>query len=361
MANALARRDSEPSTTPAAGLRDFRKPRADLNGKTVLITGGTGSFGKAFVRMACAEFEPKKLIVFSRDELKQYEMAQAFPAERHRFMRYFIGDVRDQARLNMAMRGVDYVIHAAALKQVPTAEYNPFECIKTNVLGAENVVNAAISCGVEKVVALSTDKAANPINLYGASKLASDKIFCAAEAMSGDGPTRFSVVRYGNVLGSRGSVAPLFRKLVAEGAAELPITDPRMTRFWITLDQGVSFVLSSLAMMKGSEIFVPKIPSTRTADLASAVAPHLPHRMVGIRPGEKLHEVMVPEDDARSTVELSDRYVILPSGHERRRAEYLDGGARPVEDGFSYASDKNPEPLDARGLQQLLAMAMSEG
>ncbi len=356
MANALARRESSPSSV--GGLRDFRNPRPDLNGKTVLITGGTGSFGKAFARMICEEFQPKKLIVFSRDELKQYEMAQAFAPERYPFMRYFIGDVRDAARLQMAMRGVDYVIHAAALKQVPTAEYNPFECIKTNVLGAENVVNAAIHNGVEKVVALSTDKAANPINLYGASKLASDKIFCAAEAMAGDVGTRFCVVRYGNVLGSRGSVAPLFRRLAAEGAAELPITDPRMTRFWITLDQGVAFVLSSLQMMKGSEIFVPKIPSTRTAELASAVAPHLPHKLVGIRPGEKLHEVMVPEDDARSTVELDDRYVILPSGHGVRREDYLKAGARPVEDGFSYASDRNPERLDARGLQALLAMAM---
>jgi UDP-N-acetylglucosamine 4,6-dehydratase len=356
MATALARVDS--GSLPEMGIRDFRSPRADLNGKTVLVTGGTGSFGKAFVRAVCEEFKPKKLIVFSRDELKQYEMAQAFPPERYPFMRYFIGDVRDAERLRMAMRGVDYVIHAAALKQVPTAEYNPFECIKTNVLGAENVVNAAIFCGVKRVVALSTDKAANPINLYGASKLASDKIFCAAEAMAGDAGTSFSVVRYGNVLGSRGSVAPLFRRLAAEGAAELPITDERMTRFWITLEQGVSFVLSSLEMMKGSEIFVPKIPSTRTAELASAVAPHLPHRMVGIRPGEKLHEVMVPEDDARSTVELQDRYVILPSGHERRRAAYLKSGGRPVEDGFCYASDRNPEVLDARGLQALLAAAM---
>jgi UDP-N-acetylglucosamine 4,6-dehydratase len=358
MPQALARAPFEPPIEPAP-LRDFRSPRVDLNGKTVLITGGTGSFGKAFVRMACEEFEPRKLIVFSRDELKQYEMAQLFPPERYPFMRYFIGDVRDVARLQMALRGVDYVIHAAALKQVPTAEYNPFECIKTNVLGAENVVNAAIACGVKRVVALSTDKAANPINLYGASKLAADKIFCAAEAMAGDAGTRFSVVRYGNVLGSRGSVAPLFRRLAAEGALDLPITDPRMTRFWITLDQGVNFVLSSLEMMLGSEIFVPKIPSTRTADLATAVAPDLPHRMVGIRPGEKLHEVMVPEDDARSTIELSDRYVILPSGHALRRTDYLEAGGLPVDDGFSYASDRNPEPLDARGLQALLAMAMA--
>jgi UDP-N-acetylglucosamine 4,6-dehydratase len=355
MPTAQARQRAPSDASP---LRDFRKPRADLNDKVVLITGGTGSFGKAFVRMVCAEFKPRKLIVFSRDELKQYEMAQAFPPERYPFMRYFIGDVRDAARLEMAMRGVDYVIHAAALKQVPTAEYNPFECIKTNVLGAENVVNAAISRGVKRVVALSTDKAANPINLYGASKLAADKIFCAAEAMAGDAPTRFSVVRYGNVLGSRGSVAPLFKRLAAEGATDLPITDPRMTRFWITLDQGVSFVLSSLEMMRGSEIFVPKIPSTRTADLALAVAPKLPHRLVGVRPGEKLHEVMVPEDDARSTVELEDRYVILPSSDQRRREDYLGQGARPVEEGFSYASDRNPEHLDARGLQALLAQAM---
>ncbi len=356
MPTAQARRAFDASAPP---LRDFRTPRADLNGKVVLITGGTGSFGKAFVRMACAEFQPRKVIVFSRDELKQYEMAQLFPVERYPFMRYFIGDVRDAQRLEMAMRDVDYVIHAAALKQVPTAEYNPFECIKTNVFGAENVVNAAIARGVKRVVALSTDKAANPINLYGASKLASDKIFCAAEAMAGDAPARFSVVRYGNVLGSRGSVAPLFRRLAAEGAADLPITDPRMTRFWITLDQGVNFVLSSLEMMRGSEVFVPKIPSTRTADLATAVAPKLPHRLVGVRPGEKLHEVMVPEDDARCTVELEDRYIILPSADMRRREDYLNAGARPVAEGFSYASDSNPEHLDARGLQALLTQAWS--
>ena len=357
---ALARILPLDETPGEAVIRDFRSPRADLNDKVVMITGGTGSFGKALVKMVCAEFTPRKLIVFSRDELKQYEMAQVFPAERYPFMRYFIGDVRDAARLEMAMRGVDYVIHAAALKQVPTAEYNPFECIKTNVFGAENVVNAAIARGVKRVVALSTDKAANPINLYGASKLAADKIFCAAEAMAGDAGTTFSVVRYGNVLGSRGSVAPLFARLAAEGALDLPITDPRMTRFWITLEQGVNFVLSSLELMKGSEIFVPKIPSTRTAELATAVAPHIPHRMVGIRPGEKLHEVMVPEDDARSTIELADRYVILPSMEGNKRALYLEEGGAPVAEGFSYASDRNPEPLDARGLQALLTAAMAD-
>jgi UDP-N-acetylglucosamine 4,6-dehydratase len=285
-------------------------------------------------------------------------MAQAFPVERHPCMRYFIGDVRDSARLEMAMRDVDYVVHAAALKHVPIAEYNPFECIKTNVMGAENVVNAAIRRGVKRVVALSTDKAANPINLYGASKLASDKIFCAAEAMAGDSGTIFSVVRYGNVVGSRGSVVPFFQQLIESGASDLPITDERMTRFWITLDQGVNFVLSSLAMMRGGEVFVPKIPSMRTTDLASALAPHLPHRIVGIRPGEKLHEVMVPEDDARSTLELDDRYVILPFYEQARRAaEYTALGARPLPEGFSYASDGNPERLDARGLQSLVSGA----
>jgi UDP-N-acetylglucosamine 4,6-dehydratase len=344
----------------AFGIRDFRSPRADLNGKTILVTGGTGSFGKAFVKMVCEEFTPKKLIIYSRDELKQYEMAQSFPPERFPFIRYFIGDVRDGPRLETAMRGVDYVIHAAALKHVTVAEYNPFECIKTNVLGAENVVNAAISQRVKRVVALSTDKAANPINLYGASKLASDKIFCAAEAMAGDAGTRFSVVRYGNVVGSRGSVAPFFQKLAAEGAAELPITDERMTRFWITLEQGVNFVLSSLELMQGCEIFVPKIPSMKTTELARAIAPHLPHKVVGIRPGEKLHEVMVPEDDARSTVELEDRYVILPDAYQARRKLYLEQGARPTVEGFSYASDKNPEGgLDARGLQALLTQAFT--
>jgi UDP-N-acetylglucosamine 4,6-dehydratase len=344
--------------TPASSVvRDFMEPRADLNGKTVLITGGTGSFGRAFVEMVTRAYTPKRLIIFSRDELKQYEMAQAFPAERWPYLRFFIGDVRDAARLEMAMRDVDYVIHAAALKHVTVAEYNPFECIKTNVMGAENVVNAAIARGVKKVVALSTDKAANPINLYGASKLASDKIFVAAEAMAGGSETRFSVVRYGNVMGSRGSVAPFFQKLLAEGAPDLPITDARMTRFWITLTQGVNFVLSSLEQMRGAEIFVPKIPSMRTTELASALAPHLPHRIVGIRSGEKLHEIMVPEDDARSTVELPDRYVILPSHNPEKRAAYMAEGALELPDGFSYCSDKNPERLDARGLQALLAQA----
>jgi UDP-N-acetylglucosamine 4,6-dehydratase len=335
--------------------RDFRSPRVDLNDKVVLITGGTGSFGRAFTRQVCAEFTPRKLIIFSRDELKQYEMAQEFPPERYPFMRFFIGDVRDADRLRTAMRGVDYVVHAAALKHVPIAEYNPFECIKTNVLGAENVVNAAIDARVKGVVALSTDKAANPINLYGASKLASDKIFVAAEAMAGDSGVKFCVVRYGNVVGSRGSVAPFFQRLVAEGAESLPITDVRMTRFWITLAQGVNFVLSSLAMMRGAEIFVPKIPSMTTVELARAIAPHLPQHVVGIRPGEKLHEVMVPEDDSRSTVELEDRYVILPSHTPTRMRAYLEDGGRRLPEGFAYCSNLNDEQLDAEALRAILA------
>ncbi len=335
--------------------RDFRNPRMNLDGKTVLVTGGTGSFGHQFVRTVIEEFKPKKLIVFSRDELKQYEMAQLFPTERYPFMRYFIGDVRDEGRLDMAMRGVDVVIHAAALKHVPIAEYNPFECIRTNVFGAENVVRAAIKRGVKHVCALSTDKAANPVNLYGASKLASDKIFSAAQNMGGeDGPV-FSVVRYGNVVGSRGSVVPFFNKLIAEGADHLPITDERMTRFWITLPQGVNFVLSSLAMAKGGEVFVPKIPSMSTVDLARTLAPSLPHKIIGIRPGEKLHEVMVPEDDARSTVELDDRYVIVPAHHTQLIEHWLESGARRAPDGFSYSSDSNPERLDARSLQTVLS------
>jgi len=338
--------------------RDFRSPRMNLDCKTVLVTGGTGSFGHHFVRTVIEEFKPKKLIIFSRDELKQYEMAQVFPPAQYPFMRYFIGDVRDEGRLDMAMRGVDVVIHAAALKHVPIAEYNPFECIRTNVFGAENVVRAAIKRGVKHVCALSTDKAANPINLYGASKLASDKIFSAAQNMGGEEGPIFSVVRYGNVVGSRGSVVPFFNKLIAEGADHLPITDERMTRFWITLTQGVNFVLSSLAMAKGGEIFVPKIPSMLTTDLARTLAPGLPHKIVGIRPGEKLHEVMVPEDDARSTVELDDRYVIVPAQRSSLMEQWLEAGPRAPE-GFSYASDSNPEHLDARALQTLLQQAFT--
>jgi UDP-N-acetylglucosamine 4,6-dehydratase len=330
-----------------------------LDGQVVLITGGTGSFGRRFVQRALAEHAPRKLIVFSRDELKQYEMQAdlraRFPAEIYGKMRFFLGDVRDQSRLTLALRGVDIVIHAAALKQVPAAEYNPSECIHTNVLGAENVVWASLNTRVRRVVALSTDKACNPINLYGATKLASDKTFVAANNLAGDIGTRFCVVRYGNVAGSRGSVAPLFEKMVAEGATELPITDPRMTRFWISLDQGVDFVLSSLEMTRGGEVFVPKIGSMTMPDVAHALGPGLAHRTVGIRPGEKLHEMMISGDDARMTTELPDRYVIEPQFVEYPRKAFDGDLGQRVADGFSYASDTNTEWLDADGLKALLA------
>ncbi|HEX3675762.1 MAG TPA: UDP-N-acetylglucosamine 4,6-dehydratase (inverting) [Rhizomicrobium sp.] len=338
-------------------LRDFAQPWLDLNDKSVLITGGTGSFGKHFVKTVIEHYKPRRLIIFSRDELKQYEMQQIFPMDQHPFMRYFIGDVRDRDRLEMAMRDVDYVIHAAALKQVPTAEYNPFECIRTNVFGAENVVSAALRRNVRKVIALSTDKAANPVNLYGASKLASDKIFVAANNLAGADGTRFSVVRYGNVFGSRGSVVPFFQKLMRDGADSFPITDPRMTRFWITLTQGVNFVLSSMELARGGEIFVPKIPSTTMCDLASLIGPKMGQKIVGIRPGEKLHETMIPADDSRWTVEIEDRFVILASFAAAAREAYINRGARPVAEDFAYVSDSNPEQLDARGLQMLLTQA----
>ncbi len=337
--------------------RSFLDPRMPLDGKTILVTGGTGSFGRKLTETICAEYKPKKLIIFSRDELKQYEMAQDFSPNDYPFLRYFIGDVRDESRLDQAMRDVDIVIHAAALKHVPIAEYNPFECIKTNVMGAENVVRAAIKRGVSHVCALSTDKAANPINLYGASKLAADKIFTAAQHMGGEGGPVFSVVRYGNVVGSRGSVIPYFRRLIDAGATELPITDPRMTRFWITLEQGVNFVLSSLSMARGGEIFVPKIPSMSTADLARTMAPNLPHKVIGIRPGEKLHEIMIPEDDARTTIELDDRFAILPAHGAKVTARYLAEGGHLVADGFNYASNTKPEQLTDAALRQLIGMA----
>ncbi len=352
--------ESVPVAAPAPTLnllRDFTQPWMDLNEKTVLVTGGTGSFGKHFIKTVIARYKPRRLIVFSRDELKQFEMQQDFPHEKYPFIRYFIGDVRDRDRLELALNGVDFVVHAAAMKQVTTAEYNPFECIRTNVFGAENVVSAALRAGVKRVVALSTDKAANPINLYGASKLASDKIFVAANNLAGADGTRFSVVRYGNVFGSRGSVVPFFKKLIADGADSLPITDERMTRFWITLTQGVNFVLSSMEMMKGGEIYVPKIPSTTIPQLADLVSPTHKQHIVGIRPGEKLHETMIPADDAHCTVELEDRYVILQSFAHAARDAYLHRGGKPVVDGFSYSSDTNPEKLDARGLQTLLQMA----
>ncbi|AWK90200.1 UDP-N-acetylglucosamine 4,6-dehydratase (inverting) [Azospirillum thermophilum] len=332
----------------SAGLGEF-------SDRSVLVTGGTGSFGSRFVRTLLERASPRRVIVFSRDEFKQYEMQQSLPAEWLPRLRFFIGDVRDRGRLDLAMREVDLCIHAAALKHVPTAEYNPMECIHTNVYGAENVVHAAIRNGVRRVIALSTDKAANPINLYGASKLASDKIFIAANNLSGSVGTRFSVVRYGNVVGSRGSVVPYFRKLIAEGADSLPITDERMTRFWITLQRGVEFVVSCAALMRGGEIFVPKIPSMRIVDLARTMAPHLPQRVVGIRPGEKLHEVMITEDDSRQTVELCDRYVIEPAFSWWKHEPYVELGARTVPDGFRYASDSNDLWLEGEELTSLLA------
>ena len=325
----------------------------DINNKSILITGGTGSFGKAFTRKVLEEYEPRRIIIYSRDEYKQYVMAQEFPAERYPNVRFFIGDVRDCDRLKRALRDVDIVIHAAALKHVPAAEYNPFECIHTNVLGAENVVNASLDVGVERVLALSTDKAASPINLYGASKLAADKIFIAANSLSqGDG-TKFSIVRYGNVLGSRGSVIPFFMRLKEEGAETLPITDPRMTRFWITLEQGVDFVLSSLGMMRSGEIFVPKIPSMKITDLAEAICPGIPHQHVGIRPGEKLHEAMITNADALSTIELEDRYVIEPDFPYWTRRSFQEDGYSKVDEEFTYSSDINSEWL---GSDQLLEM-----
>ena len=341
----------------AVRRRDFLNPMMNLNDKTVLVTGGTGSFGRQFVKLIAQRFKPRRLIVFSRDELKQYEMAAEFPQDRFPFMRYFIGDIRNRDRLELALRDVDYVVHAAAMKQVPVAEYNPFECIATNVIGAENVVQSALRRGVKRVIALSTDKAANPVNLYGASKLASDKIFVAANNLSGADGCRFSVVRYGNVVGSRGSVLPHFQRLIQERADALPITDDRMTRFWITLTQGVNFVLSSMAMMRGGEIFVPKIPSMKMTELARSLAPHMEQKIVGIRPGEKLHEIMITADDARQTFELDDRYVILPAFFQNLRDEYASQHATPVREDFSYASDSNPERLDARALQSMLEEA----
>lgn len=326
-----------------------------FDNKTILITGGTGSFGKQCVKTILQHYRPKKVIVYSRDELKQYEMAQEFNAAP---MRYFIGDVRDLDRLKLALRGVDFVIHAAALKQVPAAEYNPMECIKTNINGANNVIEAALENEVEQVIALSTDKAANPINLYGATKLASDKLFVSANNIAGDRRTRFAVVRYGNVVGSRGSVVPFFQKLVRDGVQEIPITDPRMTRFWITLQQGVDLVLKSFERMQGGEIFVPKIPSMRITDLAAAIAPGVPTKVVGIRPGEKLHEIMCPLDDARLTLEFADHYVIRPSivfsdvvDFSRNR---LQEQGYPVPEGFQYSSDLNSEWLTPAELLEIV-------
>ena len=333
----------------------FAPKSLHLDGKVILVTGGTGSFGRRFVETVLSRYAPRKLIVYSRDELKQSEMQlelrERFPAETLSCMRFFLGDVRDRARLTLALRGVDIVIHAAALKQVPAAEYNPSECIATNVMGAENVVWACLTNRVRQVIALSTDKACNPINLYGATKLASDKTFVAANNLSGDIGTRFSVVRYGNVVGSRGSVVPYFQRLLACGAERLPVTDPRMTRFWITLAEGVDFVLSTLSTMRGGEIFVPKIPSMRITDLVQALRPGADIEVVGIRPGEKLHEMMISADDARCTAELGDRYAIEPAFVEYAREPFrLNGGPGSVPESFSYTSDTNTEWLTGPAL-----------
>jgi UDP-N-acetylglucosamine 4,6-dehydratase len=327
-----------------------------FDNKVILITGGTGSFGHLFAKQLLKDYTPKKIIIFSRDELKQYEMAQRPEFQGQSAMRYFIGDVRDYDRLVQAMKGVDFVIHAAALKHVPIAEYNPTECVKTNIDGAMNVTRAAMDAGVKKVMALSTDKAANPINLYGATKLASDKIFCAANNMAGEGGTRFSVARYGNVVGSRGSVVPFFQKIINDGATELPITDERMTRFWITLEAGVDLVLKGFKRMHGGEIYVPKIPSMRVVDLAKALAPNLPHKIVGIRPGEKLHEVMVPLELGRDTVEFEDHYVVKPVGINYGtdidyKSNNLGEIGEMIEGEFEYASDTNPDFLSVEDLK----------
>ena len=337
----------------------FSPKSLDLDGKVILVTGGTGSFGRRFIETVLRRYDPRKVIVYSRDELKQsdmqIELREQFDEATVAKMRFFLGDVRDRERLTLALRGVDIVIHAAALKQVPAAEYNPSECIHTNVLGAENVVWASLANAVKQVVALSTDKACNPTNLYGATKLASDKTFVAANNLSGDIGTRFCVVRYGNVVGSRGSVVPLYRRLLSQGATELPVTDPRMTRFWITLNEGVDFVLSSLTMMRGGEIFVPKIPSMAMPDLVKAMSPTAAMKVIGIRPGEKLHEIMISADDARATVEFEDAYAIEPNFAEFGREPYAasDGAQRVAED-FSYSSDNNQDWLSPEGLLAML-------
>mgnify|MGYP000706926578 CR=1 FL=1 len=326
-----------------------------FNNKNILITGGTGSFGRKYTELILKNYNPNKIIIYSRDELKQYEMAQVFNST---CMRYFIGDVRDAQRLEEAMSGVDFVIHAAALKHVPVAEYNPMECIKTNINGAENVIRASIKNNVKKVIALSTDKAANPINLYGATKLASDKLFVAANNMVGDRETRFSVVRYGNVTGSRGSVIPYFNKLISEGAQELPITDTKMTRFLITLEGGVNFVLKNFERMHGGEIFIPKIPSMYMTELALAMAPNLPHKIIGIRPGEKLHEIMCPSDDSHLTIEFADHYVIRPTIQIINQCDYIKNKigeiAVPVEQGFEYNSGNNDKWLTKEELLEMI-------
>jgi UDP-N-acetylglucosamine 4,6-dehydratase len=326
-----------------------------INDSVILVTGGTGSFGQNFIRKILTDYNPKKVIVFSRDELKQFEMAQKFPNEPR--LRFFIGDVRDEMRLKRAFDGVDIIVHAAAMKQVPASEYNPIECIKTNVHGAENIINAAIDAGIKKVIALSTDKAVNPINLYGATKLCSDKLFVAANNYSMSKQTRFSVVRYGNVIGSRGSVIPFFLEKRKTGI--IPITDENMTRFWITLDQGVEFVIKCLNSMQGGEVFISKIPSMLITDLVKAVAPECKIEIIGIRPGEKLHEIMVPQDESRNTLEFNDFFIIKPGiewGSISYNVPYLGEMSTPVSQDFYYASNNNLKWMSIEELRKCIAL-----
>ena len=325
-----------------------------LNGSTVLVTGGTGSFGKKFTEMVFKRYKPKKLIIFSRDEFKQHEMSKTFPAHEYP-IRYFLGDIRDKARLYRAFEGVDYVVHAAALKQVPALEYNPTEAVRTNVVGAENIVDAAIDVGIKKVVALSTDKAVSPINLYGATKLVAEKIFVAANAYGGE-KTKFSVVRYGNVVGSRGSVIPLFLDLKKKGMKEFPVTDEKMTRFWITLEEGVELVIKALEESVGGEVFVPKIPSMKIVDLAKAIDPGCRIKVIGIRPGEKMHETLVSEDEARNVRIFDGIYVMLPQFFERAEAHEKYDSCPPVPEAFAYRSDKNDRWLNVDQLHEMIRM-----
>jgi UDP-N-acetylglucosamine 4,6-dehydratase/5-epimerase len=326
-----------------------------LNNKTILITGGTGSFGKKLLSNLTKKYKPKKIIVFSRDELKQFELQQIYLPKKYPNLRFFLGDVRDLSRLKMAMRGVDIVFHAAALKQVPAAEYNPMECIKTNINGAQNVIESSISNNVKKVIALSTDKAANPINLYGATKLVSDKLFVSANSISGKSKTKFSVVRYGNVVGSRGSVLPFFVDLLNKKSNYIPITHKDMTRFWITLDQGVKFVLNSLKLMQGGEIFIPKIPSIKIVDLAKALDSKIKLKIIGIRPGEKLHEIMCPRDDSRSTYEFNDFFIIVPSFQDNKKQILKKGNkiGKKVKDDYEYNSFDNNKYLTISEIKKL--------
>ena len=329
-----------------------------LENKTLLVTGGTGSFGHCFTKYVLDNYNPKKIIIYSRDEYKQFVMANEYKQYTDK-LRFFIGDVRDGARLERAMEGVDYVIHAAALKQVPACEYNPAEAIKTNVNGAENVINAALNCGVKRVVALSTDKAVNPVNLYGATKMVSDKLFIAANAYSGTKDINFSIVRYGNVAGSRGSIIPFFRSLIEKGATELPITDYRMTRFWISLPEGVELVLKALKDAKGGETFISKIPSFNVKDLAEAMAPGIATTEVGIRPGEKLDEIMVTTEDAPFTYEYDKHYIVYPQVvYNDRQVPDLSG--KKVEDGFYYSSGNNKEWMSVEEIKRRLGEAIYE-